>query len=78
MPETASLRVIVDQTAKIHRLYRLGAGCPERNQEKQELALKPLKQLVMEVVVISQAQAAGRSLKALVGAKSVNAKDVAH
>ena len=78
MPQAASLRVILDQTAKIHRLYRLGKNRPAEIRLNEDWRLKAFQQLVVEVVAISQAQAARSSLEALVRAKRVNAEDVAH
>ena len=69
---------MLDQTAKIHRLYRLGR-LDWRNQAEQGLGrLKAFQQLVVEVVAVRQAQATGSSLEALIGAKSINAEDLAH
>ncbi len=78
MPAEASLRVILDQKANRYRLYRLGKNRPAKSGLNRDWRLKALQQLVVEAVAVSQAEAAGSSLKALIGAKRVNAEDMAH
>ena len=78
MPTEASLRVILDQTAKLHRLYRFNVTGLRRNQAKQSMDLKAFQQLVVEVVAVGQTQAARSSPEALVRSKRINAEDVAH
>jgi len=74
MPREASLLVIVDQTAKIHRLYRVDARWLEGNKAKSDpLGLEPFDQFLVEMGVIGKAQAAGCGLKTPIGAKRVNA-----
>lgn len=77
MPSSASLRVIVKRRAKLQSIISVGRAPPGEKSEAKTRALEQLHQLVVEMVVIRQTQAAGRRLKALVGPESVNSKDIA-
>jgi hypothetical protein len=69
---------MLDQTAKLHRLYRLGKNRPREIRINRDWSLKAFQQLVVEVVAVSQAEPASGSFEALIGAQRVNAEDVAH
>jgi len=78
-PAEATLRVILDQTANLHRLYRLAALRPDGNHGRiAGRSLKALQELVVKGQIVRHAQAACGFLEPLVRAKRINAEDMAH
>ena len=58
--------MIVKGRAKLQSIISVGRESPGEKSEVKREALEQLHQLVVEMVVIGQAQVAGRCLKALV------------
>jgi hypothetical protein len=76
MPHTAILLVILDQAAKLHRLYRVDARQSDGNQVgvKGLGASTPFQQLIEDVVAVDYAHTA----LAILGAGKLNAKYAAY